>query len=169
MKKVYIAGAISANNLEGGLRNLRQGILMGAELLKMGFAPFVPHLDFQYCLVQDERIPVETFYNYDLEWLKVCDYILVLPNSENSKGVKKEIETAEMLGMPIFTNINDLLECTCNGYNQIKKNEVFQRMCFEAGKEIAKEIDAVRVKSHLRSDNINDFVVKGTDLFKEQR
>lgn len=124
MKKVYVAGAISANNLEGGLRNLRQGILMGAELLKAGFAPFVPHLDFQYCLVQDERIPVETFYEYDLEWLKVCDYILVLPNSENSKGVKEEIETAERLGIKIFTSVVELMQYECIRYN----NEVISTL-----------------------------------------
>lgn len=109
MKRVYIAGAISSDKLEKGISNLRKGILMGAELLKLGYAPFVPHLDFLYNLVQDDSFPVETYYQYDLEWLSVCNMMLVLPDSENSKGVQAEIEFAKQNNIPIFYSLNELL------------------------------------------------------------
>lgn len=110
LKKVYVAGAISAPTLEQGLKNLREGIFYGAMLLKMGYCPFVPHLDNQFSLVQNDLIPVEVFYQYDLEWLAVCDCMLVLPNYENSKGVAKEIKVAKKLGIPVFFDIRQLME-----------------------------------------------------------
>ena len=108
MKKVYVAGAISAANLEKGINNIRKGILAGAELLKKGFAPYIPHLDYQINLVQDETIPVETYYKYDLEWLKCCDCMLVLPGYEKSIGVKAEIEFAKSLNIPIYFSMEEL-------------------------------------------------------------
>lgn len=109
MKKVYVAGAISAPTLEKGLKNLREGIACGATLLKMGFCPFVPHLTAQFNLVQEELIPVETHYQYDLEWLEVCDCMLVLPGYENSVGVAREICFAKAKRIPVFYSIVELM------------------------------------------------------------
>lgn len=108
MKKIYIAGAISSDKLEKGISNLRKGIVAGAEFLKLGYAPFVPHLDFLYNLVQDDNFPVETYYKYDLEWLSVCDAVFVLPNSEKSKGVQAEIKFAKEKGIPIYYSKEEL-------------------------------------------------------------
>lgn len=117
MIKVYVAGAISSPVLEQGLMNLRQGILAGAELMKLGFNPFVPHLNAQYSLVQDEFIDVKTHYECDLAWLTVCDCMLVLPNYEQSKGVAAEIEFAKQNGIPVYYNIDELLAATTEGKN----------------------------------------------------
>lgn len=108
MKRVYVASAISAENLEKGLGNLRKGILAGVELLKRGYAPYIPHLNHQFNLIQDEHIDVELYYSYDLEWLSVCECMLVLPNWENSRGVKAEIEFAKENNIPIYYNIEDI-------------------------------------------------------------
>jgi len=109
MKRVYVASAISAENLEKGLGNLRKGILAGVELLKRGYAPYIPHLDYQFNLIQDEHIDVDLYYSYDLEWLSVCECMLVLPNWENSRGVKAEIEFAKENNIPIYYNIEDIV------------------------------------------------------------
>lgn len=118
MKKVYVAGAISSDKLENGISNLRRGILMGAKLLRLGFAPYVPHLDYQFNLVQDDPIPVETYYKYDLTWLESCDCVLVLPNSEKSKGVQAEIAHAKRKGIPIFTDVRDLIDYAGGIFNE---------------------------------------------------
>ena len=45
-------------------------------------------------LREGENLEVENYYEYSLAWLDVSDYMLVLPNSENSKGVQAEIKRA---------------------------------------------------------------------------
>ena len=111
MKKVYVAGAISAPSIEDGLKNIRKGIVAGAELLKLGYSPYVPHLDYQFNLVQDKvHIDVETYYKHDLEWLKLCNCMLVLPGWESSRGVNNEIEIAEQCGIPIYFSVEQLLK-----------------------------------------------------------
>ena len=116
MKKVYVAGAISSTSTEQSLRNIRAGILMGAELLNLGYSPYVPHLDYQFNLVQDDiHIDVETYYKHDLEWLGLCDCMLVLPGWENSKGVNAEIDYAHRLNIPTYFSKEQLIasESTC--------------------------------------------------------
>ena len=94
MKKVYVASAISAENLEKGLGNLRKGILAGVELLKKGYAPYVPHLDYQFNLIQDEHIDVDLYYKYDLKWLRqqlFNRYWDALPKDEQTDEVAENI------------------------------------------------------------------------------
>ena len=93
-KVIYLAGAISATSHWEFLRNIRTALDFGRRLMKMGYSVYIPHLDFQLFLDSDEKhIPTrdEMFYN-SFEIMKRCDEIWVLPNSKDSKGVKKEIQ-----------------------------------------------------------------------------
>ena len=109
MKRVYVAGAISSPILEQGLNNIRRGIIKGVELLKLGYAPYIPHLDYQFNLMQDEHINVDLYYSYDLEWLSVCEAVLVVEGWEKSRGVKAELEFAKENNIPIYYNVEELL------------------------------------------------------------
>lgn len=109
MKKVYVAGPISSSNTEQSLKNIRAGVKAGAKLLSLGYSPYVPHLDYQFNLVQDEKIDVETHYKHDLEWLALCGCMLVLDGWDKSKGVKAEIKFAKDK-MPIYYSLNELLD-----------------------------------------------------------
>ena len=111
MKKVYVAGAMSADNILEVLNNIHDGIKIGAELLKNGFAPFVPHLDVMFKIQNgsDLKVPVDNYYQYSMEFLKVCDCVLVCPNWKNSKGTLAEIEMAKNLGIPVYYSLEELL------------------------------------------------------------
>ncbi len=50
----------------------------------------------------DIRTPWEIAMEETLSQLRKCDFMYVLKNWENSKGVKIEIERAKELGIPIF-------------------------------------------------------------------
>lgn len=52
--------------------------------------------------VIDIRTPWETAMEETLSQLRKCDFVYVLKNWENSKGVKIEIERAKELDIPIF-------------------------------------------------------------------
>lgn len=103
MKRIYIAGRYSAGNTIELLDNIREGIEMGAKLIKMGHSPFCPWLDHQFQFF--ENLEIDDYYNYSMSWLEVSDAILVLPGYKDSKGTLKEIERANELGIPIYYNI----------------------------------------------------------------
>jgi hypothetical protein len=110
--KVYVAGAYSADNVLDIFENMRKGIKVSTRLLLDGFAPFCPWLDYQYSLMlkDGEKISIETYYNYCIEWLKVSDIIFLVAGWGSSKGTKKEIEIAKELNIPIFTDYEKLLK-----------------------------------------------------------
>ena len=85
-------------------------VTKGFEILKLGYAPYIPHLDYQFNLMQDDHIDVELYYRHDLEWLSVCQAVLVVEGWEESKGVKAELEFAKEHNIPIYYNVKDLLD-----------------------------------------------------------
>jgi hypothetical protein len=89
---------------------MRRGMRVGLEVLLAGYAPFVPWFDyhFQLMLRNDEKLTVQHYYNYSMSWLEVSNAVLVLPNSEHSKGTQGELKRARELGIPIFRSYKDL-------------------------------------------------------------
>jgi hypothetical protein len=102
--RVYVAGKYSDDNIIGCLNNIHDGIKASVEVLKLGHSPFCPFLDYQFQLF-DKTLTVEDYYKYSMAWLEVSDCVLVLPNSENSKGTQAEIERAIELGIPVVYEI----------------------------------------------------------------
>jgi hypothetical protein len=110
MKRVYIAGAYSADNVISVLGNIRNGIRGSVETLMEGYAVFCPWIDFQFSLAlrEDETLTVEDYYNYSMAWLEVSDALLILPGWEQSVGTKAEIARAKELNIPVFYELIDL-------------------------------------------------------------
>ncbi len=114
MKRVYVAGKYSDDNVLSVLGNIGRGIKLCKDLFLMGYAPFCPWLDHQYVLhmTDDERksLTVSMFHAYSLAWLDVSDYMLVIPDRiENSRGVQAEIARANQIGIPIFYSIEEMI------------------------------------------------------------
>lgn len=101
MKRIYVAGAISSDNIITILDNLRRGIQASVQILKEGNAPFCPMLDFQFQLTVG-GLTIEEYYRYSMAWLEVSDVVLVLRGSEKSRGVKAEVTRAMELGIPVL-------------------------------------------------------------------
>jgi len=107
-KRVYIAGAYSANDVITVLNNIHRGIKASVEVLKAGYAPFCPWLDYQFQFF-DNTLTVEDYYRYSMAWLEVSDIVLVLSHSEHSKGTQIEIKRAKELNIPIVHSLEELL------------------------------------------------------------
>jgi len=107
MYRVYIAGPISADNSLRFLENLRRGISVSVEALENGLAPFSPFLDFQFMLSGDNSITLKMLQEYSMQWLKVSDFIVVLPEHTRSLGTLAEIEMARELKIPVFYYTKD--------------------------------------------------------------
>lgn len=107
MKRVYVAGAYSSNNVIGVLDNMRRGMKLSYDVLKLGAAPFVPWFDYHFSLIGE--VTLDEYYNYSLAYLKVCDaMIVVIEGMENSKGTQHEIDYAKENNIPIFYNLQEL-------------------------------------------------------------
>lgn len=99
MKRIYIAGRYSSDNVIGVLDNISAGIKASAKALKAGYAPFCPWLDHQFHF--HEPLTVEDFQAYSMVWLEVCDEVWLLPRHETSKGTQAEIKRAKELGIVV--------------------------------------------------------------------
>lgn len=115
MKRVYVAGSYSADNVIDVLKNIGRGEKAAARLFRYGFYPFCPWHDASY--VKDAPLfdfSVSHFQNHSMAWLEVSDCVLVLPNYENSKGTLAEIERAKSLNIPIYYDEVDLRAIALN-------------------------------------------------------
>lgn len=111
MKRIYVAGSYSANNVIEILDNIRRGIDVCTKLIIHGYSPFCPWLDFQYKLSgKGNKISKEMLYDCSLSWLKVSEAMLIIPGSGDSEGTKKEMEIAKKLGIPIFHSVEDVVK-----------------------------------------------------------
>ncbi len=110
-RRIYVAGAYSADNVITMLDNIRRGIRASAELLLAGYSPFCPHLDYQFQLMMQsgEILTVKDYYRYSMDWLEKADAVLVLPGSEASKGTQAEIKRACELCIPVYWKKEDLI------------------------------------------------------------
>lgn len=109
MKRIYVAGAYSGNNVIEILKNIGRGEWYAAQIFKLGYAPFVPWHDKDFVIkLWDEDLDVEMFYRYSLTWLEVSDIMFLVPGWESSKGTLKEIEVAEKLKIKIVAKLEEL-------------------------------------------------------------
>ena len=110
IKRVYVAGPYSANNVIDILDNMRRGMRAGVEVLLARFSPWVPWHDFHHQLMlrDGEQLSVDDYYQYSLSWLEVSDAILMLPGWEKSRGTLGEIAKATELGIPVVYSMHQL-------------------------------------------------------------
>jgi hypothetical protein len=105
-KRIYIAGPITKGMWD---ENIGKAIEVYHELLDLGFAPYLPHLNF-FCALTRRRVKND-WMRQDLVWLKLCNAVLRLPGE--SEGADLECQIANARGIPVFTSIKKL--------NQVKE------------------------------------------------
>jgi hypothetical protein len=111
MKRIYIAGPYSANNVMDVLKNIREGIRISTEVMKMGYSPFCPFMDFHFVLADiGNELKLEDFYRYSMDWLAVSDAILMTGHWTESKGCVDELNFAKQNKIPVFYSISDILK-----------------------------------------------------------
>ncbi|MFA5376520.1 MAG: hypothetical protein WC455_12310 [Dehalococcoidia bacterium] len=126
--RVYVAGAYQGATVLETLDNMRIGMKAAKDLLRQGYAPYCPWLDYQYqlMLADGETLTTQDFYDYSLSWLAVSDAMMIVdnPRNEQSKGLRGEIAFAAAHDIPItlqygdftFTPIGGDILPTAGGY-----------------------------------------------------
>lgn len=107
--RVYVAGAYSADNIITIQENMRLGLRLATEVLKAGYAPFTPWLDFQFGLL--DAVLYEEYLAYSMAWMEAAEVVLVQPvRLKESRGSQKEIARARALSIPIVHSVKELIE-----------------------------------------------------------
>ena len=110
MKRIYIAGPYSSDNVLGVFENMRKGMALATQVRRLGYAPFCPWMDFMYFFINDgEPFSLENCYEYSLAWLEVSDGILFTHDWRKSHGARREHEFAEEIEIPIYYSVEDLV------------------------------------------------------------
>lgn len=101
MRKVYICSPYRAKDGAELDRHIDYAQALTRQALKAGLAPITPHLYMTQCL--DESKPTERAQGMaaGLALLKECDFIIAGVKYGISEGMRREIETAELLGMDV--------------------------------------------------------------------
>ena len=98
-RKAYVVGAYSALSREKKSENANKAREAGIKLIKDGYLPFVPHLNF-FCF--EEELKEKKIMKCCEEWLKECDVVYAIKGWSASIGSCKEIELAEKLNKEII-------------------------------------------------------------------
>ena len=111
--RIYIASPYTLGDT--GM-NVRNQILTGHELMKLGFFPYIPelhHFVHMICpLTYDEVMSL------DLVWLECCDCVLRLPGE--SKGADIETEHALKNNIKVFYSIKEITDF----YSECKRSKI---------------------------------------------
>ena len=110
MKVIYIAGPFRGPNHWAIAENIRNAERAALEVWRMGAAAICPHANTAHF---QDAAPDDIWLKGDLEILRRCDGILMLPTYKESKGATAEMQEALTLGMPVFfdhTQLKDWLD-----------------------------------------------------------
>ena len=108
MKRVYVAGKLN-DDACGYIKNLHRMIQTAREVRRAGFAVYVPGNDFLEGLVAG-NFDYSEFFDNSQPWLAASDAVFLTPGWEESAGTKREIEYANSLGIPVYENLEEMIE-----------------------------------------------------------
>lgn len=107
---IYISGPISRGDL--GV-NVRNAVCAANNLITLGFAPYIPHLQSVFWALLDPPTGAEMVDSYGV-WLRL-DYAVILRSDAvlripgESKGGDAEVEFAHTHMVPVFGSIPDMV------------------------------------------------------------
>ena len=115
-QRIYVAGALSSKEKTNRnpstvvidyIQNISAMCKAASVIKRRGHYPYTPGLDFLIGIVAGDW-EEEDYRGMGMEFLKVCDAVLVI---SDSWGVQQELKLAEQLGIPIYYNIYDICKC----------------------------------------------------------
>jgi len=115
MKKIieviYISGPITNGGQnctrKAMLKHALKAIGIGITLIRLGYAPIIPHLDWLFGWhPRGKNLTWHDFLNWDLAVIKKCDAVYRIRGK--SRGADVECRFARRHRIPIFYNLKEL-------------------------------------------------------------
>jgi hypothetical protein len=96
----YVAGPYrSARGVAGIYDNIAAARRVALELWQLGYVALCPHLNAAFF---DGAFPDEVILRGDIELLRRCDLVVLVPGWQESAGTRDEVEEARTLGIPCY-------------------------------------------------------------------
>lgn len=107
MHVVYISGPLRAENAWEIEHNVRKAEELALEVWEAGMAAICPHTNTRFF---SGVLPDNAWLKGDLAIIDGCSAILMTPNWCESEGAKAEEAHARRQGIPVFYDLDDLIE-----------------------------------------------------------
>jgi len=91
MKLAYISGAYRSKSINGIHDNIQKARQVSIEYWRKGYAVICPHTNTAF---MDGACEDHVWIEGDLEMLRRCDVVIMLPDWEESEGARAEYEEA---------------------------------------------------------------------------
>lgn len=108
MIRVYTAGPYRSKHWWGVLANIYSAWYIARELWRQGYAVLCPHANTILMSEGPGKVAVPNFLKGDLDLLKMCDVVLMLPGWQNSAGSIGEKDFARVHGIPVVYSVDEL-------------------------------------------------------------
>lgn len=100
MKLCYVSGAYRAPTINGVYQNIQAARAVAGACWVRGFATICPHMNTAF---MDGLAPDAVWLDGDLEMVRRCDLVVVVPGWEQSQGTRAEIAEAQAHGIPVHS------------------------------------------------------------------
>lgn len=120
MKRIYIAGKLSNDNVIGYIHNVHKMMEVAEKIRLEGYSVYVPAIDLLMG-IKFGYTKYEDYFNNCQPWLEASDAVFLVPGWETSPGTRREMETADVLDIPIFSEIEKMNE----HFSGVKQTSLF--------------------------------------------
>jgi len=99
MKVAYVSGPYRADTVNGIVQNIRRAEKVAVELWQMGYAVICAHKN---TALLDGICDDDVWMKGDIEILKRCDLVIMIPEWQRSQGSLHEWDAAQLSEIPTF-------------------------------------------------------------------
>lgn len=108
MKRVYIAGKLNDMAVDY-LYNVHVMMYVAQIVKSCGFSVYVPCMDLLLGIMFGYK-KYHDYFDNSQPWLEAADAVFLVPGWQKSSGTKMEMELATVRKIPIFDDLEDLLD-----------------------------------------------------------
>lgn len=99
MKLAYVAGPYRAASESAVVRNIRNAEHIAVKLWQDGYAVICPHKN---TALFGGLAPDDVWLKGDIEMMRRCDLVVLVPGWEASSGTNAEVQEAKSAGIPVY-------------------------------------------------------------------
>jgi hypothetical protein len=106
MRVIFVSGPFRAATAWEIEQNVRRAETLALEVWRAGFAAICPHTNTRFF---DGAAPDRLWLDGDIEILRRCDALILVPGWERSSGSVHEVAVANDLAIPVFSSVETLV------------------------------------------------------------
>ena len=105
MKIIFISGPYRSDTEYGVHKNIQNAEAVALRVWQLGHAAFCPHKNSAYF---GGIAPDSAWLEGDIEIMRRCDAVCLVPGWEKSSGARAEIKLANEIGLPVYQTPEDI-------------------------------------------------------------